>query len=115
MGTDLSIKATLCREQLHPGDRLILYTDGITEAKDPSGEEFGLERFVQFILSHNAEGLPVPETLRRLVHSVLDYQKGQLQDDATVLFMEWHGPHNSLHRGSGPPEALLSRPDQCSG
>ncbi|MFC8124860.1 PP2C family protein-serine/threonine phosphatase [Streptomyces sp. NPDC057302] len=112
LGTDLGIKATLCREQLNPGDRLVLYTDGITEAKDPNGQEFGLERFVDFILTHNAEGLPVPETLRRLVHGVLHYQQGRLQDDATVLFMEWHGPHNTPHTGSGPPEELRSHTDQ---
>ncbi|MFE0764201.1 PP2C family protein-serine/threonine phosphatase [Streptomyces smyrnaeus] len=91
LGTDLGIEATLCREQLRPGDRLVLYTDGITEARDPRGEEFGLERFMDFIMTHNAEGLPIPETLRRLVRSVLDYQNGQLQDDATVVFMEWRG------------------------
>ncbi|WP_329170743.1 serine/threonine-protein phosphatase [Streptomyces sp. NBC_01685] len=92
LGTGLGIGATMCREQLNPGDRLVLYTDGITEARSPAGEEFGLQRFMGFVLAHNAEGLPVPETLRRLIHGVLDYQKGQLQDDATVLFLEWHGP-----------------------
>ncbi|MFE9936866.1 PP2C family protein-serine/threonine phosphatase [Streptomyces hirsutus] len=111
LGTDLGIKATLCHEQLHPGDRLILYTDGITEAKDPAGEEFGMERFMDFILAHNAEGLPVPETLRRLVHSVLDYQKGRLQDDATVLFLEWRGPDTTPHADIGTPQELFSRTD----
>ena len=108
LGTDLGIGAALCRDQLHPGDRLVLYTDGITEARNPGGEEFGLERFMDFIVSHNAEGLPVPETLRRLVHSVLDYQKGRLQDDATVLFTEWHGPPTTSHAGVDVPEALRS-------
>lgn len=92
LGVDLGLGATLCQEQLHPGDRLVLFTDGITETHGPGGDEFGLDRFVNFIVRHNAEGLPIPETLRRLIHGILDYHGGALQDDATVLFMEWHGP-----------------------
>ncbi|WP_228974799.1 PP2C family protein-serine/threonine phosphatase [Streptomyces sp. DH12] len=92
MGTDLGLPSTECREQLQPGDRIVLYTDGITEARRPGGPEFGLERFTDFLIRHHADGLPVPETLRRLVHAVLDYHDGHLQDDATVLLCEWIGP-----------------------
>ncbi|MEU0098774.1 PP2C family protein-serine/threonine phosphatase [Streptomyces sp. NPDC006267] len=95
LGTDLGLDATVCRARLSPGDRLVLYTDGITEARDPSGREFGLERFMDFVLHHNADGMPVPETLRRLTHSILAYHQGRLQDDATVLFLEWHGPRHA--------------------
>lgn len=91
LGTDLSLPAEVHREQLEPGDRLILYTDGITEARDRTGREFGLDHFVQFIIRHQADALPVPETLRRLVRAVLHHHDGQLGDDATVLLCEWHG------------------------
>lgn len=91
MGLDLGLPVTLCHEQLQPGDRVVFYTDGITEARGSQGREFGLTRFVDFIIRHNADALPVPETLRRLIHSVLDYHGGHLQDDATVLLVEWHG------------------------
>jgi hypothetical protein len=50
-----------------------------------------LGRFVDFIIRRIADGLPPPETLRRLVRGVLDYHDGHLQDDATVLLVEWHG------------------------
>jgi serine phosphatase RsbU (regulator of sigma subunit) len=89
LGLDLGLETVLCREQLEPGDRVLLYTDGITEARNARGREFGLHRFIDFVIRHNADGLPVPETLRRLVRSVLDYHDGQLQDDATVLLTEW--------------------------
>ncbi|MGW7365748.1 PP2C family protein-serine/threonine phosphatase [Streptomyces sp. NPDC054841] len=91
MGTELKLPVTLCHEQLEPEDRLLLYTDGITEARDAGGREFGLAQFVEFIVRHHADGLPVPETLRRLMRAVLRHHRDSLSDDATVVFLEWHG------------------------
>ncbi|MBB6436802.1 hypothetical protein HNQ79_003275 [Streptomyces candidus] len=97
MGTGLGLKTVLCREQLEPGDRIVFYTDGITEARGLGDVEFGLKRFTDFLIRHHADGLPVPETLRRLIHAVLEYHHGRLEDDATVLFCEWLGPNpNSI-------------------
>ncbi|MFF7731713.1 SpoIIE family protein phosphatase [Streptomyces sp. NPDC007984] len=93
MGTDLGLPTLVCQEHLQPGDRIVLYTDGITEARRSGGREFGLARFTDFLIRHHADGLPVPETLRRLVQAVLEYHDGRLQDDATVLLCEWIGPH----------------------
>ncbi|WP_235882454.1 PP2C family protein-serine/threonine phosphatase [Streptomyces apricus] len=91
LGTDLGLPVTVCREQLEPGDQLLLYTDGIVEARDAQGHEFGRDRFVEFVIRHQADGLAAPETLRRLVRAVLDHHDGHLEDDATVLLCEWHG------------------------
>ncbi|NLU71730.1 serine/threonine-protein phosphatase [Streptomyces sp. HNM0575] len=107
MGTGLGITATLCHAQLEPGDRLLLYTDGITEARNPDGEEFGIDRFTDFLIRHHADGLPVPETLRRLIRHHLEYHQGHLSDDATVLVLEWHG---SAPFEPGEAEALVGLP-----
>ncbi|MBB6119925.1 PP2C family protein-serine/threonine phosphatase [Nocardiopsis algeriensis] len=91
LGTDLGLPVAVYREQLHPGDRLVLYTDGIIEARNAHGREFGLEQFVNFIILHEVIRLPVPETLRLLIQAVMAHHHGQLGDDATVLVCEWHG------------------------
>jgi hypothetical protein len=96
MGLCLGLPVTLYQEQLQPGDRLLLYTDGITEARDQQGREFGLQRFIDFIVRHHSSALPVPETMRRLIHDVWAYQQGRFSDDATVLLVEWHP-------GTAPP------------
>jgi hypothetical protein len=76
-------------EALEPGDQLLLYTDGLVEARNSEGDFFTPERLAEFLEREVAAGLPTPETLRRLRHAVLAYQKGQLQDDATALLVEW--------------------------
>lgn len=97
MGLHLGPAAGLARRQLEPGDRLLLYTDGIVEALTPDGERFGLDRFADFVIRREADGVSAPETLRRLIHSILSYQRGQLQDDATVMLVEWRtGRHQKL-------------------
>ncbi|WP_030345932.1 PP2C family protein-serine/threonine phosphatase [Streptomyces sp. NRRL S-1022] len=99
MGADLRLPVTQCTEQLQPGDRLLLYTDGVVEARDVRGAEFGRDRFVDFIRRQHAGRHTLHETLRRLMAAVLDHNDGRLADDATVLLAEWRG---SDHRGLTP-------------
>ncbi|EWM10716.1 PP2C family protein-serine/threonine phosphatase [Kutzneria sp. 744] len=102
MGFALGIPATECRYQLEPGDRVLFHTDGITEARDHLGREFGLRRFTELVVRGAADGLPAPETLRRLMRAVLAHQNGRLQDDATALMLEWRGDQQRrLTIGSG--------------
>ncbi|MFE9622791.1 PP2C family protein-serine/threonine phosphatase [Streptomyces sp. NPDC006527] len=75
--------------QLEPGDRVLLYTDGVTEARTHDGSLMGLERFADYVIRATATGEPAPETLRRLIHSILDSQDNSLRDDATILMFEW--------------------------
>lgn len=75
--------------RLRPGDRVLFLTDGIVEARSPEGELFGLDRLVALVEEHEAAGMPPPETLRRINRAVLEHQRGRLQDDATLLLLEW--------------------------
>lgn len=80
---------TVGEEALEPGDRILLYTDGVTEARTADGAFFTAERLAEFLERQAAAGLPTPETLRRLRHAILTHQDGHLQDDATALLVEW--------------------------
>ncbi|MFF0777791.1 PP2C family protein-serine/threonine phosphatase [Streptomyces sp. NPDC003720] len=75
--------------ELEPDDCVLLYSDGVVEARDASGGEFGLDRFTDFIIRSNAAGERPAEVLRLLIHAILDYQGNQLRDDATILLFEW--------------------------
>jgi len=78
-------------ESLEPGDQVVFFTDGVTEARSPDGTFFGADRLADLVSRASAGGNPPPETLRRLVHSILDHQAGDLQDDATAVLVEWMG------------------------
>jgi serine phosphatase RsbU (regulator of sigma subunit) len=82
-------EATVGEEQLEPGDRVLLYSDGVTEARDADGEFFGEQRLADFTERASKARLSAPETMRRLAAAVLSQQNGQLQDDATLLMVEW--------------------------
>ena len=100
-------------EALQPGDRLLLYTDGITEARSPDGTLFGLDRLIDFAVKTAADQVRPPEMARRLVHAILDHQDDRLQDDATVLLAEWLTPApqpSDTELVTAPSEALLDLP-----
>ncbi|MER6026053.1 PP2C family protein-serine/threonine phosphatase [Streptomyces sp. NPDC001851] len=75
--------------RLQPGDRVLLHTDGVTEARMADGRLLGLERFADYVIRASATGELAPETLRRLIHSLLDSRDSRLRDDATILMFEW--------------------------
>ena len=86
---DAEISIPLYTERLEPRDRVLLYTDGVTEGRAADGTPFGLQRLADFIIRHNSALLPAPETMRRLNHAIVDYQQGRLRDDATAVLIEW--------------------------
>jgi sigma-B regulation protein RsbU (phosphoserine phosphatase) len=72
---------------LAPGDRLFMYSDGVTEVRNPEGELFGTEALCEAI---EATGeVPLEESLDMVLDRVKGWSAGEaLQDDVSVLALE---------------------------
>jgi len=76
-------RAEIAEVKLAPGDTLVLYTDGITEALNAAGEEFGARRLLDALTGHSH--LPVPQLLEGVVSVVRQFVGGEQQDDVTLV------------------------------
>jgi sigma-B regulation protein RsbU (phosphoserine phosphatase) len=73
---------------IRPGDGFILYSDGLTEARSPSGEQFGSQRFLK--VSRENDHLALPELIVKFQEEVHEFtQAEQLQDDFTCVIAQW--------------------------
>jgi Stage II sporulation protein E (SpoIIE)/Activator of Hsp90 ATPase homolog 1-like protein len=68
---------------LRPGDRLVIFTDGLSEAMDGKGEEFGEKRLAEAACCNRQ--LSAEALHRSLLDRVTDFCGGEFGDDATVL------------------------------
>jgi len=68
--------------QLADGDIVLLYTDGVTEARAASGEQFGLERLTALL--ENSGDLPIEALIERIYDAVACHAR-ELDDDVTLL------------------------------
>ena len=68
-----------------PGDRLVLFTDGLTEARDSCDREFGEDRLLEAAVRHRACSAPALQA--RLIDEVAAFTGGLLQDDATLIVL----------------------------
>jgi serine phosphatase RsbU (regulator of sigma subunit) len=85
-------EATVSRLALERDDRLLFYTDGLTDALAPDGSRFGEQRLAETIeRACNETHLP-SEAIRRLLHSLVAHRGATWRDDATVVMVEWRGP-----------------------
>jgi sigma-B regulation protein RsbU (phosphoserine phosphatase) len=72
---------------LNPGDTLVFYTDGVTEAQSPTGDLFGLHRLLKLIESKTSED---PDVLRDTIQTaIVDFcENSSSQDDVTLLIVK---------------------------
>jgi serine phosphatase RsbU (regulator of sigma subunit) len=70
---------------LEPGDVLVLYTDGATEAESPTGEEFGRERLVQAV--RESLDRPAREMIASIQMAVLEWTASAGASDDVTFFI----------------------------
>jgi len=71
---------------LQPGDTIVIYTDGITEASDPEEEEYGRERLAAVCVAH--AGAPLTELAERLEEDLDTFVRGEpFADDRTLVML----------------------------
>lgn len=73
-------------QALRPGDVLVLYTDGVSEAMSPDGDQFGEERIQEFVL--RLRDRSASEIVEGLVASVTEWCEGRSSDDLTLLVLK---------------------------
>jgi len=82
-----SVGCEINRADLAAGDILVLYTDGITEAENPQGEEFGMERLSALIQSSSM--LSADELMNHILETAADFcREVGFNDDATILVVK---------------------------
>jgi Stage II sporulation protein E (SpoIIE) len=74
---------------LEPGDRLFVFSDGVTDAGPARAQPFGEERLQGLILA--TAGDPPHEAVRHVLRTISDYQQNAFRDDATALCVDWNG------------------------
>jgi len=70
---------------LEPGDRVVLFTDGVTEAGNIDGDEFGEERLVRLLEENRGGG--AKEIQKRILDAAAELSRSNWQDDATLLIL----------------------------
>jgi serine phosphatase RsbU (regulator of sigma subunit)/predicted enzyme related to lactoylglutathione lyase len=73
--------------ELFPGDVLALYTDGVTEAYNDAGDEFGERRLIEGLLQHRE--LSCQALLTAIVDKVRRFGRGEQHDDITLIIAKF--------------------------
>jgi phosphoserine phosphatase RsbU/P len=83
---------TVCLK-LEPGDTLVLFSDGVTEAMDPAEQLFGVPRLKDVLMGVAAQ-TPLDELQTKVLDAVENFARGASQaDDLTLLLVRYRGAH----------------------
>ena len=88
LGAFAQWECTVAEVRLAPGDTLLLYTDGITEALGHDGREFGEDRLLNVLRTQRH--LPVPQLLDTILKGVREFSDRDPEDDMTLVIARSH-------------------------
>ncbi|WP_298440218.1 SpoIIE family protein phosphatase [uncultured Ferrimonas sp.] len=75
---------------MEPGDRLFLFSDGVTECFNPAKEEYGSERLIKVL--ENCKTMTIEEQVAEVDRQLIGWnQSNQFDDDVSLLAIEWQG------------------------
>jgi sigma-B regulation protein RsbU (phosphoserine phosphatase) len=78
-----------CRSALEPGDRILLFTDGLYEVNNPRQQEFGLQRLLSSVRKH--KHLPTETLLDTLIEEAQEFaNSSEFEDDVCLVALEVH-------------------------
>jgi serine phosphatase RsbU (regulator of sigma subunit) len=80
---------------LQPGDRVLVYTDGVVDRRGSKTPAPHLTALTEEVVAATVERTPVEETLRQLIRSVLESADDDLDDDASLVLLEFHASTRS--------------------
>jgi len=92
-------KYAAVRVDLEPGDTLVLFSDGVTEAADPEEQMFGVPRLSESLAGHHDAALD--QLQKKVVDSVENFARGASQaDDITLLFIRYLAASQAVESGA---------------
>lgn len=96
--------------ELQPGDLLFLFSDGVTEARDATGTEFGFDRLAQLLLDLHAKALPAEMVLQVVRRALRTFEQRELVDDRTCIVLQFDpgGDGDQPKHGFSMPRQLAA-------
>jgi sigma-B regulation protein RsbU (phosphoserine phosphatase) len=92
LGVRANASYELIEAQLAPGDRIVFCSDGIVEADDPTGAQFGFDATAETARAACAENLPSASVIDHILEAVATFKTGAPQsDDMTCIVLHYQG------------------------
>jgi serine phosphatase RsbU (regulator of sigma subunit) len=89
LGLDLGGDIEVHSATIEPGDSIVLYSDGVVEARAPSGEDFEFDRLRTFLEHEAAQKAPPSTAIRHILEEIKAHSSGPLHDDATLVQFDY--------------------------
>ena len=93
-------------QQMKVGDRLLLLSDGLLEARSASGEQFGLDRLTCVL--RETRHLPLKSSLQKLETTVREWVGAEFDDDVSLLALEIGPPVSKAVQNSSIDESYVT-------